>query len=334
MRRCVCSKRVTRRRCTCRRPRFAWTSCDRAPHARRCASSRASPGTSTRSLTAGFRGRSPGLIRIRRLRTRRCAITWRSTRAGSTPPGWGTNWSRRSRATSMAAGSSEISSGLSREPPGRSRGSPRTSGDGGSGPGLTRARRRSDAAPNRHAMGQVAHTLCPGMVKAEAGARKALPRWYVDAVPLPDLAQDASRHPGRDDARWEILGEDGSGSHHGVLTDRHTRANDNAAPEPDVVFDGDRLGILPADPARLGVDRMGGGEKLDPRGDLAGGADGDRRDVEHDRVDVDERPVADADVAVLAVERRAHDDALADVAQHPPQQPVPLVPRTGRGAVE
>jgi hypothetical protein len=53
------------------------------------------------------------------------------------------------------------------------------------------------------------------------------------------------------------------------------------------------------------------GEQLDPRGDLAGGADGDRRDVQHHRVDVDERPVADADRAVFAVEGRTHDDTLS-----------------------
>ena len=94
----------------------------------------------------------------------------------------------------------------------------------------------------------------------------------------------------------------------------------DAAAEPDVVGDRDRLGRLPADPARLGIDGMRRGEQLHPRRELARGADRDRRDVEHHRVDVDERVVTDADFAVLAVERRADHDVLADVPQQPAQQ--------------
>lgn len=58
------------------------------------------------------------------------------------------------------------------------------------------------------------------------------------------------------------------------------------------------------------------GEDLNPRRDLAGDADGDRGDVEDDRVDVDGRPVADADVPVFARERWPHDDARTNMAQH------------------
>jgi hypothetical protein len=71
-----------------------------------------------------------------------------------------------------------------------------------------------------------------------------------------------------------------------------------------------------------------------PRGDLARGADRDRREVEHHRLDVDERPVADADRAVLAVEGRTHDDALADVPQRPAEQPIALVPCSRRSPIE
>jgi hypothetical protein len=93
-------------------------------------------------------------------------------------------------------------------------------------------------------------------------------------------------------------------------------------------------GRLPADPARPGVDGVRRGKQLHPRRDLARGADRDRRDVEDHRIDVDERPVADADLAVLVVERRAHHDALADVPEEPAQQRVALVPGTRRRAVE
>ena len=58
--------------------------------------------------------------------------------------------------------------------------------------------------------------------------------------------------------------------------------------------------------ARLGIDRVGRGQELDARGELAGGADPDRRDVEHDAVEVDERARADRDVAaVVAAEAAA-----------------------------
>jgi hypothetical protein len=57
------------------------------------------------------------------------------------------------------------------------------------------------------------------------------------------------------------------------------------------------------------VDRVHRGERLDPRGDLARGADGDWRDVEHNRIDIDERPVADLDRPAVAREGRTHDGA-------------------------
>src|SRR5262249_43276262 len=71
---------------------------------------------------------------------------------------------------------------------------------------------------------------------------------------------------------------------------------------------------------------MGGGEELHPWGDLARRANSDRRHIKHDRVDIDERAVANADRPVLAVERRAHDDLLANLPQHLTEQPVALVP--------
>ena len=48
----------------------------------------------------------------------------------------------------------------------------------------------------------------------------------------------------------------------------------------------------------------------------------------------DERPVAAADLAVLAVERRTHDDDLSDVSQRPAQRRVALVPGARRGPGE
>ena len=61
------------------------------------------------------------------------------------------------------------------------------------------------------------------------------------------------------------------------------------------------------------------GEELHAGRELAGGADPDLRDVEHDAVVVGERARADRDVgAVVAEERRADDHAVPDVAEQLP----------------
>jgi hypothetical protein len=68
------------------------------------------------------------------------------------------------------------------------------------------------------------------------------------------------------------------------------------------------------------------GQQLDVGRDLTIGADRDRRPVEHHAAVVDERAGADRDVpAVIAVQRRLHDDPLADPAQQLAQEPVALL---------
>ena len=72
-------------------------------------------------------------------------------------------------------------------------------------------------------------------------------------------------------------------------------------------------GGLPLGPARLGLERVGGGEQLDVRADLDVVADRDAGDVERDEAEVDEGAGADVQlVAVVAVKRRADLDAFAD----------------------
>src|SRR5215208_5203582 len=71
---------------------------------------------------------------------------------------------------------------------------------------------------------------------------------------------------------------------------------------------------------------MSRSKELDTRRDLAGGSDRDRRDVEHEAVVVEERPVADRDPrAVLAAERRANVDRLPDVPEELPENFLALV---------
>ena len=142
-------------------------------------------------------------------------------------------------------------------------------------------------------------------------------------VALSDLPDDPRGDAGGDDPGWEVARDDGPGADDGVVADGHAWTDDRAPSEPDVVADRDRLGGLPAEPARLRVDRVGGGEKLDARRELARGADPDGRDIEQHAVVVDERPRADRYVAaVVAEEGRPDDDALAHLADQLAQQPV------------
>src|SRR5215218_242862 len=104
------------------------------------------------------------------------------------------------------------------------------------------------------------------------------------------------------------------------------RADRDASAEPDVVPEDNRLAGLPPYAPRFGVDRMSRSKELNTRRDLARGSDRDRRDVEHEAVVVEERPIADRDPrAVLAAERRADVDSLPDVTEELPEDLVSLV---------
>ena len=94
-------------------------------------------------------------------------------------------------------------------------------------------------------------------------------RWDLDAVLVADLAQDPGGHTRCDDAFRQVLRNDRARTDHGVMPDADARADDDAAAEPHVVGDGDRLAVFPSGAARLGVDRMRRRQQLDPRGDLA-----------------------------------------------------------------
>ena len=90
----------------------------------------------------------------------------------------------------------------------------------------------------------------------------------LDVILFTDLAQDASGHTHRDDARWQILRDHRSRADDGVLPDRHAGADDHAPAKPHIVSKRDGCPVLPSLPARLRVDRRRGGEQLHPGGDL------------------------------------------------------------------
>jgi hypothetical protein len=59
--------------------------------------------------------------------------------------------------------------------------------------------------------------------------KSASPIRYVDSVALADLTEDLSGSADRDDAAREVAGDDGAGTNHGVVADRHARAQGDAA---------------------------------------------------------------------------------------------------------
>lgn len=121
-----------------------------------------------------------------------------------------------------------------------------------------------------------------------------------------------SKHVGR-----KILGYHCPGTYDRILPDGHTRTEDDAAAQPDVVSNCDRLGSLPFCAAWFCLERMRGCEKLHIRTDLHILADGDRCHVEQHSAIIDERPCPDMDmIVIVAPDRMTY---LSSPAQRPEQ---------------
>ena len=160
---------------------------------------------------------------------------------------------------------------------------------------------------------------------ASSSARRSRPWLRAEGArpgrPRRSRASAARAHPRRP-RRRAGPGDDRARADHGVVADRHARAEDRAGAQPDVVAD--EIGSpSPTRSAARRVDRVRRGDELHAAGDLAGRADRDRRDVEHQAVVVEERAGADAHAgAVLEAEGRPDVHALADTPEQLPQQPV------------
>jgi hypothetical protein len=114
-------------------------------------------------------------------------------------------------------------------------------------------------------------------------------------------AVNPCRIPNGDDTGREIARHYRACADDGVVADRYSRADDDAAAKPDVVAKRDRAAGFPTPPPRIRIDRMRRREKLHLCRELAGGADPNRNYVQQDPVVVHERARAERDVvAVIA----------------------------------
>src|SRR5690625_3221531 len=99
----------------------------------------------------------------------------------------------------------------------------------------------------------------------------------------------------RDDVCWDVFRDHCARADDRVFTDRHARADDCSAAEPDVVFDRDRLATLPALAAPLRIKWMRRCEQLNVRTNQDSVAERDRGDIEGDNVKVQKTASADRD---------------------------------------
>src|SRR5207245_11487922 len=87
-----------------------------------------------------------------------------------------------------------------------------------------------------------------------------------------DQRGQAADRPGgvadREDVRGQVLHDYRPGPHDGVVTDRDARTHDDAAPQPHIVADGDRLAALDPGKAAVRLDRVGWREQLHVGADL------------------------------------------------------------------
>ena len=141
-----------------------------------------------------------------------------------------------------------------------------------------------------------------------------------------DLAQGPRGVANSQDVRQKILGDHGSCTDDGVLTNRHARAHDDTATEPNIVTDRNRLSSLKLVASGAGLDRMDWRQQLDIRTNLHVVADRDLGNVQRDQTEVHERARTHTDVhAVVDIQRRSDDGVLA-------QRPQQVVKNSARAA--
>src|SRR4051812_13203121 len=118
-------------------------------------------------------------------------------------------------------------------------------------------------------------------------------------------ADDAAGVADGDAARGDRPRHHAPGADNAVRADRPARQHDRAAADPGARADAYRLRALEPLLSRRWVERVVGGEERPGRAYLGARAEGDGRAVEEPRVEVDECPLAEADVrAVVTGERR------------------------------
>lgn len=136
------------------------------------------------------------------------------------------------------------------------------------------------------------------------------------AVSVGDGAQYAAGITDGEAVRRDIFSNDAAGTNDAARADGHAGQDDDAAAEPDVVFDGNRRGLLPARAAQCGMQRMADGVERDVRREQDVVADMHRAAVQNGAAAVGVEMAAKADAAaVVAVKRRGDMDAFRQFAE-------------------
>ena len=154
----------------------------------------------------------------------------------------------------------------------------------------------------------------------------ALLRFPAPRCGMPQLSDDASGISDSKRISRKTAHDDRSCAHDRVVSDGDARTDHHSTAEPDVVSNRDRLRAFPFRASPLAFQRVRRREELDVGTDLHVVADRDRRHVEGDEAEIDERPRTEADVvAVIAMERRTDRRAVAQPAEQLAQDPSPLL---------
>ena len=136
------------------------------------------------------------------------------------------------------------------------------------------------------------------------------------AVGVGDGAQNAAGVADGEAVRRDVFADDATGANDAARADGHAGQDDDAAAEPDVVFDGNRRGLLPARAAQCGMQRMADGVERDVRREQDVVANVNRAAIQDGTAAVGIEMAAKADaVAVVTVKRRGDVDAFRQFAE-------------------
>ena len=136
------------------------------------------------------------------------------------------------------------------------------------------------------------------------------------AVGVGDGAQYAAGVADSEAVRRDIFSNDAARTNDAARADGHSGQDDDTAAEPDVVFDGNRRGLLPARAAQCGMQRMADGVERDVRREQDVVANVNRAAIQDSTAAVGIEMAAKADAAaVVAVKRRGDVDAIRQFAE-------------------
>src|SRR5713226_10020012 len=188
-------------------------------------------------------------------------------------------------------------------------------------PVLRRAKAQADAGPLMPMMVRRAN-MRPSIA---ARGRIAKPRRVSGIILTPAWSDAAGPDFRRQLCPRDIPRDHAAGPDHRAVTNRHARQDNGAATYPDVAADPHRSSEFEPAAPRFGIPGMVGGVDLRRGSDLGAIADRDLDHIEDDAIEIQEHPVAEADVvAVVAKERRADHGSSADMTETFGQQRVTL----------